>query len=184
MIKTDVTLPWPERRYNKFLFDKVLHLFSQRGGRVIVEIGTIRDPQPKAQMTDGWATLKWASTGLEVHTVDLDPRAIGIARTLTDRSNVKYHLADGVKFLTDFQKPIDLLYLDGPDADQNGQSLALEMFMAAGPILSKEALVLIDDCDKCHRWEGRGKGELVIPHAIECGFQILEDNGRQVLLSE
>lgn len=177
-------MDWPQCRWGKFLFEETIAEFKKRSGTIIVEIGAIRDPKPSAEKTDGWATLKWSALDCELHTVDLDPKAIATTTKLVKNPRINYHVHDGLEFLKDFAGPIDLLYLDGPDADKKGQLLALEMFAMAD--LSSIALVLIDDCDMApkERWQGRGKGELVIPYACKHGYTVLRDNDRQVLLGK
>lgn len=168
---------WPQCRWGKFLFKEAIAEYQKREGHTIVEIGTIRDTNPLAKDTDGWATFAWVGHGV-IHCVDTDPKAIEIASRMVEGPD--YYQMDGIEFLKLFEDPIDLLYLDGPDADKGGQQIALQMFNAAG--MSKRGLILIDDCDHAPRWEGRGKGELVIPVALEQGWEILADNERQVLL--
>lgn len=171
----------PER-WDKFLFDEALAEFEAIGGNIIVEIGSIRDGRPVAKHSDGWSTVRWAETGKRVHCIDLDPKAIAVTKAVVNgKGNVSYYCRDAIQFLRDFKGQIDLLYLDGPDADKGGQELHLAMFLDAP--LAQKAIVLIDDCDLMPgRWQGRGKGERVLAEAQRRGFKLVLDNGRQVLL--
>lgn len=171
-------------RWNRFLFEDAINLLMALGRKVtVVEIGGIRDMHPNAPQSDGHATVHWARAGFSVHTVDVDERAVVITRALVqDNPEVQIYLMDGIDFLHGFNRPIDLLYLDGPDAtlDESGQRFHLDCYRDC-PI--KPPLILIDDCDEMpNRWIGRGKGSLVIPKAISDGYEVVKDNGRQVLL--
>lgn len=171
-------------RRGKFLFAKALRELETVPEGPIVEVGIIRDVRPVAQQADGWATLAWLGAGRQTYCVDTDPRAVqataGLVQGRPGAERVKLHQGDGVSFLQELDEPIGLLYLDGPDADKGGQQAHLEMFRACR---GQPYLVLIDDCDPWPgRWEGRGKGRLVIPEALETGYSIVADNRRQVLL--
>lgn len=174
--------PYPggsNARMDKFLFTETLEALHELGGTVIVELGAIRNIKPIAEHSDGWSTVQWSKNSSEVYTIDNDARAIETSKKLVP--NVNYLCCDGFKFLKAFHKKIDLLYLDGPDANKGGQEFHLEALLVAP--LADRCLVLMDDCDLWPgRWIGRGKGELAIPKALEMGFKILHDNDRQVLL--
>jgi hypothetical protein len=168
-------------RWDKFLFTEAIQALDKIGGKVIVELGAIRDLKPAAEHADGWSTVRWAQAGrFEVYCIDNDSRAIASAQKLVP-TGVHYHCRDGFKFLREFEGSIDLLYLDGPDAEKGGTEFHLKALKMAP--LSGSCLVLMDDCDLWPgRWVGRGKGELAIPEALRMGFDVLHDNGRQVLL--
>jgi hypothetical protein len=167
-------------RWDKFLFNEAVAALKQIGGKVIVELGAIRDTKPIAKRADGWSTVEWAKTGLEVHCIDNDPKALEAAKALVP-SGAIFYCCDGFEFLSKFNKEIDLLYLDGPDANKGGQQFHLAALLAAK--MSDHGLILMDDCDLWPgRWKGRGKGELAIPKALEMGYKIIADNSRQVLL--
>lgn len=169
-------------RWDKFLFQDALHELKSRQGKVIVEIGAIRDGRQIAARADGHSTVVWNAAGMEVYTIDNSEEAIGITRRLLHgSSSVHLHCGDGIEFLMTFPKQIDLLYLDGPDADKGGQEFHLKAYQAIRH--RKPGLILIDDCDLMpKRWRGRGKGELLIPFAIQDNYRVIQDNGRQVLL--
>lgn len=168
------------KRWNKFLFSEAIKILDPSPEKVIVELGASRDLKPVAEMADGWSTKKWANTSCEVHCVDPDPKAIAVSKQLAGDS-VNYHCCGGMEFLNSFGKVIDLLYLDGPDADKNGQEFSAAALLAAP--MNDYAVILIDDCDLWpSRWAGRGKGELALPIALELGFHVHKDNDRQVLL--
>jgi len=147
-------------RYPSFL--EALRLLGEAGGRTIVETGTIR-------MADDWgagySTLifgKYCSlTGAELHTIDIDPRALAICKAVTKEfaGRIRYVEGDSVGVLEDFGGTIDLLYLDSLDFPivkgiptareseeaRRSQEHNLNEMKAAHGKLSPKAVVLIDD---------------------------------------
>jgi len=161
-------------RPNQFLFDEAVAAFHERNGRVIVEVGGIRNRGWRA--TDGHSTLRWPA-GATVWSVDNDPAAVKLTRELTtDRPNVFSVLADALAFLRAFPIRIDLLYLDGPHPErEDGRRWHFDAYQAAA--LSHRAVLLIDDTDLPRL----GKAEFVVPAAIEDGFEVVASD-RQTLM--
>ena len=161
-------------RPNRFLFDVAIAAFRARNGRVIVEVGGIRNRGWRD--TDGHSTLRWPDDAI-VWSVDADPAAVKLTRELTvDRPNVLCVLADALAFLRAFPIRIDLLYLDGPHPDrEDGRHWHYEAYRAAP--LAFRSVVLIDDTDLPRR----GKAEFVVPAAMQDGFQLVASD-RQTLL--
>jgi hypothetical protein len=161
-------------RNGEFLFDQAICAFRERGGRVIVEIGAIRNRNGLA--TDGHSTLRWPHDAT-LWSVDNDPKAVNLTRELTaDRPRVLCVLADAIAFLSSFPVGIDFLYLDGPHPDRNrGRQWHFEAYRAA--TMNPRSVLLIDDTD-VPRF---GKAEFVIPAALSDGFQVVA-SGRQTLL--
>jgi predicted O-methyltransferase YrrM len=158
--------------------DKTLALFHLRGGRRIVEIGSIR--MRDNIDGDGYSTLAWVRHAEQVYSVDIDPLATAL--TLEETAgcdNITALTQDGVEFLEGFDQPIDLLYLDAwdaflPDSAENH----LRAYLAAQKNLHPRSLILIDDTDR----ESGGKGRLVIPRALEDGLSVLLAEQKQTLL--
>jgi hypothetical protein len=161
-------------RPNRYLFDEAIAAFCERSGRVIVEVGAIRNRRWRD--TDGHSTLRWPTEAL-VWTVDADPAAVKLTRELTaGRSNVFCVLADAIAFLRTLPFRIDLLYLDGPHPDrEDGRQWHFEAYQAAA--MQHRAVLLIDDTDLPRL----GKAEFVVPTALEDGFQVVASD-RQTLL--
>ncbi|MCO6435973.1 MAG: class I SAM-dependent methyltransferase [Phycisphaerae bacterium] len=161
-------------RNGEFLFDQASRALCERGGRLIVEVGAIRNRQ--GFTTDGHSTLRWPHDAT-VWSVDNDPKAVNLTRELTaDRPTVMCVLADAIAFLRSFPVGIDLLYLDGPHPDRDGgRQWHYEAYRAA--TLNPRSVLLIDDTD-VPRF---GKAEFVVPAALSDGFQIVS-SGRQTLL--
>jgi len=161
-------------RPNRFLFDEAIAAFRERNGRVIVEVGGIRNRGWRD--TDGHSTLRWP-IGATAWSIDTDPAAVKLTRELTaDRPDVFCVLADALAFLRAFPIRIDLLYLDGPHPDrEDGRRWHFDAYQAAP--MSQRGVVLIDDTDL----PSLGKAEFVVPAALEDGFQVVASD-RQTLL--
>jgi len=161
-------------RPNRFLFDQAVAAFRERNGRVIVEVGGIRNRGWQA--TDGHSTLRWP-VDATVWSVDNNPAAVKLTRELTaDRPNVFCVLADALTFLRAFPIRIDLLYLDGPHPErEDGRRWHFDAYQAAA--LNHRAVLLIDDTDLPRL----GKAEFVVPAAMEDGFEVVARD-RQTLM--
>jgi hypothetical protein len=179
-----------------------LEILAAIGGRTIVELGALRQamtppcvarfaaPGPAftapACCNDGHSTYYWARSGLEVHTIDVDPRCRaeveGSYRNLGEPLPPNLHLhipADGIDFLASFGGTIDLLYLDGWEVGAPGfAERHLEAFEAARPRLAPLHLVSIDDTD-FDTPEG-GKDALLTPVLLAEGYVPLL-RGRQTV---
>lgn len=156
-------------------FHKTLELFHQRGGKVVVEIGSIREKDNIEG--DGYSTVCWAMHTEEVWSVDIDFEATKLTLEETaEFNNVIAVHQDGIEFLNEFDKPIDLLYLDGWDAWlKESKQKHLEAYLAAKHNLHLNSLVLIDDAQR--------KGVLAIPAMVDEGWQIVFSDD-QTLLSK
>ncbi|HUV42305.1 MAG TPA: class I SAM-dependent methyltransferase [Patescibacteria group bacterium] len=157
----DFNKDWFFKKYHKkaikryWTWKAALNLFLQRGGKNIVETGTIRQ---KNDWGGGMSTLILGDFckkyNKHLWTVDIEPEAIEVAKQVTKRfaGDINYFVSDSIEFLTKFNFPIDLLYLDSFDCplelDKDplpAQSHQLKELKAAWPKLSKKAVVLLDD---------------------------------------
>lgn len=153
--------------------DRAVAAFKERGGKLIVEIGSIRI---KGNIDgDGYSTVAWMLAAGTVYSVDINPAATALTVAETKHlGQVRAITANGVQFLRDFPSgqvgKIDLLYLDAWDVGTaQYKEHHLEAFQAALPHLADHALLLIDDMDL----DGLGKGELVLPAAEHAGFKTM-----------
>lgn len=164
-----------------------MELIKRIKGRTIVEVGCMRQAlsHPLTEFVprccnDGHSTAFWGSTGLAVHSVDINASAVKIASFACESMpNVKVTCADGIDFLKAFPGTIDLLYLDAWDAVKGTPYAEMheEAFDSVRDKLSPSSIVPIDDTDMA--WGG--KGRLAIPASIRAGFELLL-MGRQTLL--
>lgn len=175
------------------------------GCRSMVEIGTLRHEMlpecqlaalrrveevvPRACCTDGHSTYFWASVGLEVHSVDVDPACRGaLERTYRNLrepfpANLRLHVpCDGLEFLRSYTGQIDFLYLDGWDKGSEGYAERhLEAYLLARPRLSASHLISIDDTD--FATEEGGKESMLLPRLLEDGYVPLV-KGRQTVVGQ
>ena len=183
------------RNYPAPWISKTIELLKIIGGTTIVEIGSTRmeltqncidyynhsyrteskDAPPCCQ--DGHSTYFWAREGFEVYTVDIDPHCNTILNSQYEHhikepipSNLHIHIPeDGINFVKNFDKKIDLLYLDGWDkGTENYAENHLEAFKAAEDKLSEKHIISIDDTD--FDTESAGKDKLLTPYLIEKGY--------------
>ncbi len=171
-------------RYYTFL--RAMDLMDQRAAKVLVETGTARCGLKDAK-GDGASTVvfgQWAQKHDTIlYSVDIDPQSIqNAAADLGDcRDHVKLVLGDSVEFLARFKEPIDFLYLDSYDYDEQdpepSQEHHLKEVLAVMPRLHDKSIILIDDC----KLKGGGNGKLVIAYLLQHGWKV-DRNAYQVLL--
>lgn len=136
-------------------FKAALGLFFQLGGGNIIETGTQRGEN---LWGDGCSTSLFAETLKEFNaghlwTVDISPDHIAVAQNVTRHiaDKVTYVVGDSVEFLKNFDREINLLYLDSfdwantePIMSQSQEHQLLEI-QAAFPKLKPSSIVLLDD---------------------------------------
>lgn len=135
---------------------------------------------------DGHATYFWARAGFNTYTVDIDSRCLDNLKSSYSSLNEEipnnlhtYIPHDGIDFLNNFEKSIDILYLDGWDkGTPNYAENHLSAYLAAKNKLSPLHLILIDDTDFIT--EDGGKDKLLSPFLIDLNYRVLF-NGRQTL---
>jgi hypothetical protein len=174
-------------------FRKTLEMLSERRAKVLVETGSARLGF-KGAKSNGASTVvfaKWASeNGALLHTVDISEDSINAAKAEVENQGyskwVEWHLQDSLKFLADFQVPVDFLYLDSYDYSKTDERIQLASqehhlaeFKAIESRLHKNSFVLIDDCGL----PNGGKGKLAIAYMLERGWKVLVDD-YQVLLTK
>ena len=179
---------------------RAIERFKENHGKVIVEIGCMRmkfnhpievEPEDCPTRLDGHSTVHFAATGAEFYTVDINPDAVRLASEYTSGyKNTRVLCKDGIHFLHNFGKRIDLLFLDAWDVDlPDCAAKHLEAYNTAIKRMAKQSIILIDDCDVsyiCGKLQPSaipygGKGELVVPKALTDGWKE-ELRGRCVLL--
>jgi hypothetical protein len=133
---------------------------------------------------DGHSNFFWVDAGFEVYTVDIDENCKNgvvwsynnLGREVPKNLNIEIP-KDGIEFLSEFKKTIDVLYLDGWDVGTpNYAEKHLEAYNIAKPKLSETHIIVIDDTD--YLTESGGKDKLLSPHLIKEDYFLLF-NGRQ-----
>lgn len=167
-------------------FDVLLREATARFVRpTFVETGTIRSEEDWAGA--GYSTYLFGAylqnRGGRLHSVDLTPEHCQFARTWCQvfGETVHVHQQDSVQYLQQFDRPIDVLYLDSLDTTEPGHAEhAVREAQAAMHALHSQSLILFDDTP----WrEGAfcGKGAHAVPWLLNNGWKVLYA-GYQVLL--
>lgn len=135
---------------------------------------------------DGHACFFWAENGFDTYTVDIDTNCLkqlqwsyGHFNRSIPNNLHPFIPMDGIEFINNFHKKIDILYLDGWDVGTEDYAKKhLDAFIAAESKLSDIHLVCIDDTDfVC---ESGGKDKLLTPYLLDNKYIPLF-NGRQTL---
>jgi hypothetical protein len=176
-----------DKRYLSFL--SCFTLMKNRKIKVIVETGTARGGKSNFK-GDGGSTIlfgEWIKRhGGELYSVDIDKKnLLRASKSLKDTTKrVYFVLSDSIKFLKKFNKTIDFLYLDSFDYDHQNpipsQQHHLNEIKAAYHLLSKNSIVMIDDC----KLKNGGKGKFVIKYLLKKGWKILVDSYQVILINE
>ena len=135
-----------------FTFKAALNLLHQRGGKTIVETGTMRmhlDPAGGSTKIFGEYCKRF---GARLTTVDISPQNMETSRreTVEYAGLIDYVVEDSVAFLKRFDRPVDLLYLDSQDCSPTGDSTPaqehqVKEYLAAKHALGLETVILLDD---------------------------------------
>ena len=174
-------------------FLKVMEILEREYGNspiTIVETGCIRGTSDVSKMGDGWSTLNWEfhakKTGSSVYVVDINQDHINRSKEIVPESeHVKYTLSDSVEYLKNFDKKIDLLFLDSFDYCGDEENVrachnhSLNEVIAAWDKLNDHCFILIDDVFNSE-WDGKGK--LTIPYLLKNGFELEYFMDHQALL--
>lgn len=180
---------------------KTIEIAKLLGLKTFVEIGSMRHAVTQKCLDyydnnhpfdsppccgDGHASFFWAENNFDTYTVDIESNCLTQLKWSYGHFNRKipFNLhpfipMDGMDFITQFNKQIDILYLDGWDIDtEDYDKKHLEVFILAQPKLSHTHLVCIDDTDFIGNLGG--KDRLLTPYLIENKYYPLF-NGRQSL---
>jgi len=173
-------------------FLKVIEILEEtyKDPIVIVETGCIRNTTEESKFGDGWSTLNWEyyskKTSSKVYVVDIDDNHLGKSMQIVPPGEyVEYTKDDSIHYLENFDKKIDLLFLDSFDYCGDSENIrachnhSLNEVKAAWDKLNNRCFILIDDVFN-NQWAG--KGELSIPYLLENGFELVYFMDQQVLL--
>lgn len=170
-------------------FEETLNISFKRGFKTIVETGTSRGKTKFFFITrynwkDGMSTPMFAEYAKfvngKLYTCDISPENIKKAKKFTKKFSayIEFYIQDSLAFLADFNKSIDLLYLDSldghdPIAASNHQ---LKEAQIAIKKLHNKSLILLDDKGS--------KTNLSINFFIKNDFKIIYETKHQILLSK
>lgn len=178
-------------RNNSFL--KVIEILEEKYNEpiTIVETGCIRNVTEESKFGDGWSTLNWdyyaKKTNSKVYVVDINEGHLNQSKKIVPPSEfVEYTQDDSVHYLQNFDKKIDLLFVDSYDYCGDEENIrkchnhSLNEIIAAWDKLNEHCFILIDDVFSDISWDGKGK--LSIPYLLENGFEKVYFIESQVLL--
>lgn len=160
-------------------FKIALNLFLQNNGKIIVETGTIR---VRDDWGPGYSTYIFGDFckryNRRLYTVDNNATNIGMAKTLTEdfSGHITYVVDDSIHFLSTFDQPIDLLYLDSLDCDPVNdntvpQTHQLNELKTIYDKLPHSCIVLLDDC----QFLNGGKCKLTRDFLLSRGWTLIYD---------
>jgi predicted O-methyltransferase YrrM len=152
---------------------------SPLGEKSCIDTGcsTVLFAQWVKNRNDLYSSRKNISVG-KLYSIDSVEKNIQQAKTTYGKypeimKNIQFsHHEKMVDFISSFDKPIDILYIDGNSVSDKRAHLA--EIRAALPRLSKHALVVIDNIKLGH-------GDLVIQELATKGFKILSDDFQAII---
>ena len=173
-------------RFETFKF--TLEEANKRNLKTIVETGVARGKIKffffrKVNWKDGMSTLMFSEYSSlykgQLHTCDIDKSNIEAAKKFCKKySNfVTFYVENSLNFLKNFEKKIDLLYLDSLDGNIKGaEEHQLNEIKYAKNNLHKYSLILLDD--------KLSKSKLSIEYLKSKNYKILIETDQQILFSE
>jgi len=182
----------PQARYPTF--KSAIGLFLQHLGDrtdgVIVETGTQRLPNDwgaGCSTTVFGEMLETFNAG-RLWTVDLSPENLATSHQCTQHvaQRIEYVCSDSVAFLREFDRPIDLLYLDSldwwddPQIQQQSQAHQLAEMQAVWDKLRRGCVILLDD----NGLPGGGKARLTKEFLTNQGWSCVLDYHQSLWISE
>ena len=168
-------------------FEYALLEAKKRNLKIFVETGVARGKQKflffsKINWKDGMSTMIFSDYVKHVNgsltTCDISKKNIDNAKKFTKINSdfINFVVEDSIKFLSNFKKKIDFLYLDSLDGQfENASKHQLEEIKVAINYLHKDSLVLLDDKGS--------KTNLSIDFMLKNNLKILNETNEQVLLS-
>lgn len=163
-------------------FRRACELARDRGMTQIVETGCMRStttPNP-----DGCSTLILGQLAREIGarltSIDIEPAHVAIASEITKGLDVNFAVSDSVYALSARASPIDFLYLDSYDWEEEAympcQLHQLAELGAAWGKLTALAIVLLDDCTLPHG----GKSGLSRMFLLQRGWKLLTSSYQEL----
>jgi hypothetical protein len=167
-------------------YDILLKLIADRFvNPVIVETGCIRAKEDwrGAGSSTYLMGVYVERAGGEVHSVDISADNCKFASSATtELRKVTIYESDSVVFLSEFEKPIDVLLLDSMDTEAPEHAdHAVRELEAAMPHLHPRSVIIFDDTVyRARSWTG--KGSKAVPILLDAGWKIVY-SGYQTILT-
>lgn len=176
-------------------FSRVIEILEQTYSHpiTIVETGCIRNVTDESKFGDGWSTLNWEyyckKTGSTVYVVDINAHHLAMSKQIVPESDyVHYTQQDSIEYLQNFDKKIDVLFLDSYDYCGPEENIikchnhSLNEILAAWDKLNSNCYILIDDVFD-DTWTGKGK--LSIPYLLDNGFvKVYRDDSQALFVRQ
>jgi predicted O-methyltransferase YrrM len=179
--------------YRDKTFYAALKIAHFRKSKIFVETGTTRKIEIDHH-GDGASTVIFADfcntfcPDGHIWTCDIEEKNIEICKEVTKeyQERIDYVVDDSLNFLSNFDKPIDFLYLDSFDAsnglDEEASQHNLEEVKIVLEKLHDNSIILIDDCNVgTSISQIKGKGIYSVPFLIDNGWRLLNDSGGQAI---
>lgn len=156
-------------------FKKALQLLNERATHNIVETGCLRQENDYGA---GYSTFIFGEfckrLGGHISTVDISDENMSVCMMITApyKEFISYYVDDSLNFLKNYDKYIDLLYLDSLDVPLQGdaaecQEHNLKEFKIAEPLLTRGSIILLDD----NEFDNGGKTRLTKVYLEEKGYK-------------
>jgi len=201
----------PKSRYHTFKY--CADEFEKNNGKIIVELGTSRsfvdgkfegcnvddasywEPEnpEKWDWSAGYFTKLFSSRlpNANIDTVDISPSHINRCYIMNnEKTNITYNICSSEYFLENFNKKIDLLYLDTGDMTPIENTALLHLreadIIIKRDLLSENGIILIDDVrsvvpKQFGEHNDLGKAKYSIPYFCHNGYEIVMDEYQTVL---
>jgi hypothetical protein len=205
----------PKSRY--YTFKYCIDEFINNNFKTVVELGTSRsyvdgryegcnnnNPiywQPNNPEVWDWAAGSFTRTfadsfkhidNIEFHTVDLAANHIYRCKVMneTDFPFINFHISTSEDFLQNYNKKIDLLYLDTGDMTPIQHTAELHLreakIIIERDLINDNGIILIDDIRSVVPYKygesiDLGKGYLSIPYFLNNGFELVMDEYQTIL---
>ena len=187
-------MEWFERYRNKLgvrldTFELLFRNATERGLKNVVETGTARGKykfyyfKPKLNWDDGMSTIMFANYSKVIKgnfwSCDIDKKNIKNAQKFLQDYNLSGNLivSDSLEFLNDFDKTIDILYLDSLDGQMPGSNEhQLKEAQISINKMNPKGLIMLDD-------KGQ-KTELSLSFYIEKSWEVKFETDYQIILQK
>lgn len=177
-------------------FKKFITEIINKTNPVVIEIGCLRrELEDPGIAGDGGSTpvIAWGVNQAKGTLDCCDINDLAVARSLKAlehygllNDNICVHHIDGKEFISNFDRKVDVIYIDGFDFSDKLQEQSmdwhLDVFKTVEPILASGAIIMFDDIFNVDTWFG--KGGKAIPYMLETGNYEVIHKAYQVILKK